>query len=293
LPYGEELFALTGGRTTAQGYNVSDGVRQQFTQKERDIETGLDYFLARYYSSSQGRFTSIDPENYQAMRDLSDAQSWNAYAYVNNNPLARIDPDGRGKLTKFLNWVFWNVWGEEEDVKREEQKRRDMMLEMQKKNGGELIIQSPVTGDWVRVDPATMNRTNVWLWSGAIYSSPGSRELTPQELASVLDVTQMGNPALKGDPYHPDSVTERQNTQLKPLRERMQSVERAAERLGFNRRISPQKAPFDSHGQDVFTDGRRFISRDVDSHIGGAWKMFDRAGRRIGTYDANLTRIGP
>ncbi|HET9789354.1 MAG TPA: toxin C-terminal domain-containing protein, partial [Pyrinomonadaceae bacterium] len=34
-------------------------------------------------------------------------------------------------------------------------------------------------------------------------------------------------------------------------------------------------------------DGRRFITRDVDSHSGGVWKMFDRNGRRLGTYDAN------
>jgi hypothetical protein len=36
------------------------------TQKERDAETGLDYSLARYYSSLQGRFTGIEPGNYQA-----------------------------------------------------------------------------------------------------------------------------------------------------------------------------------------------------------------------------------
>ena len=54
------MYAGTGGRTTAQGYSASDNVRQKFTQKERDIETGLDYFLARYYSSMQGRFTSPD-----------------------------------------------------------------------------------------------------------------------------------------------------------------------------------------------------------------------------------------
>ncbi|PYP85422.1 MAG: hypothetical protein DMF61_16295 [Blastocatellia bacterium AA13] len=35
--------------------------RPKFTQKERDAESGLDYFLARYYSSAQGRFTSVDP----------------------------------------------------------------------------------------------------------------------------------------------------------------------------------------------------------------------------------------
>jgi RHS repeat-associated protein len=36
---------------------------QEFTQKERDTESGLDYFLARYYSGAQGRFTSPDPFN--------------------------------------------------------------------------------------------------------------------------------------------------------------------------------------------------------------------------------------
>jgi YD repeat-containing protein len=56
LPFGEELFAPTGGRSAAMGYSGGDGVRQQFTSKERDVETGLDYFLARYYASIQGRF---------------------------------------------------------------------------------------------------------------------------------------------------------------------------------------------------------------------------------------------
>jgi len=37
-----------------------DGVRQQFTEKERDVETGLGYFGAKYLASSQGRFTSPD-----------------------------------------------------------------------------------------------------------------------------------------------------------------------------------------------------------------------------------------
>ena len=56
----QELPAAIGLRTTGRGYSAGDGVRQQFTDKERDIETGLDYFIARYYSSTQGRFTSPD-----------------------------------------------------------------------------------------------------------------------------------------------------------------------------------------------------------------------------------------
>jgi RHS repeat-associated protein len=61
--------------------------------KERDSESGLDYFLARYYSGAQGRFTS--PDVMMAKKEwLADPQRWNRYAYVRNNPLKYIDPEG-------------------------------------------------------------------------------------------------------------------------------------------------------------------------------------------------------
>jgi RHS repeat-associated protein len=63
------------------------------TSKERDIETGLDYFGARYYGSSQGRFTSVDPIYFQAEMPW-DPQRFNLYAYTRNNPLKFIDPEG-------------------------------------------------------------------------------------------------------------------------------------------------------------------------------------------------------
>ncbi len=68
-------------------------VRQKFGSKERDAETGLDYFGARYFASVQGRFTSPDPLYFAAER-LGDPQQFNLYAYVRNNPLRFIDPDG-------------------------------------------------------------------------------------------------------------------------------------------------------------------------------------------------------
>ena len=92
LPFGEELFAGTGARTPQLGYSIGDGVRQQFTLKERDSETGLDYFLARYYSSVQGRFTSPDPTLLSVAGH--NPQTWNRYSYVMNNPLAYVDPLG-------------------------------------------------------------------------------------------------------------------------------------------------------------------------------------------------------
>lgn len=91
LPFGEELFAGIGGRTPALGY-TADTVRQQFTGKERDTETGLDYFGARYFASIQGRFTSADAIWKDSQ--VGDPQSWNKYAYARNNPLRYIDPSG-------------------------------------------------------------------------------------------------------------------------------------------------------------------------------------------------------
>ena len=93
LPFGEELFAPTGGRSTAMGYSVGDAVRQQFTAKERDVETGLDYFDARYFASVQGRFTGADPL-FIEMKRLPYPQAWNLYSYARNNPLKFIDPTG-------------------------------------------------------------------------------------------------------------------------------------------------------------------------------------------------------
>jgi len=92
LPFGEELGAGVGIRSASNGYGT-DLVRQKFGSKERDIETGLDFFLARYYSNIQGRFISVDPENAGAIED--DPQSWNGYAYARNAPVVYSDPDGR------------------------------------------------------------------------------------------------------------------------------------------------------------------------------------------------------
>jgi RHS repeat-associated protein len=66
--------------------------QQRFTGKERDFETYLDYFGARYYRNVWGRFTTVDPDHVGG--NIFDPQSWNAYAYARNNPLRFIDPFG-------------------------------------------------------------------------------------------------------------------------------------------------------------------------------------------------------
>jgi RHS repeat-associated protein len=103
MPFGDELLAGVGGRTTAQGYPPAGGtsaINTLFTGHYRDIElansqmpSGLDFFGARHMSSAQGRFMSPDPDNFDARLGLP--QSWNMYGYTINNPLKYTDNDGR------------------------------------------------------------------------------------------------------------------------------------------------------------------------------------------------------
>lgn len=106
-PFGEELE--TTSRTAILGYGTG-GQRHRFTSKERDAETGLDYFDARYFSAAQGRFTSPDEFTGGAVdaftggqvgvpgplpyADITNPQSLNKYAYVMNSPLRYTDPQG-------------------------------------------------------------------------------------------------------------------------------------------------------------------------------------------------------
>ena len=108
-PFGEELFAGMGSRTSAQGYGATDGLRKQFTGYERDNETGLDYAQARYYSSMAGRFTSSDP--LLSSGKVAQPQSWNRYSYCLNNPLVYVDPSG-------LIWVYQNFKQDGKNLRR-------------------------------------------------------------------------------------------------------------------------------------------------------------------------------
>jgi RHS repeat-associated protein len=78
-------------------FSAASGHCSIFTNKERDSESGNDYFGARYYASTMGRFLSpdwsakVEPIPYSK---LDDPQSLNLYAYVLNNPLTKSDPDG-------------------------------------------------------------------------------------------------------------------------------------------------------------------------------------------------------
>jgi RHS repeat-associated protein len=79
--------------TAACSFSVASDTRANSTGKERDSESGNDYFGERYYASTMGRFLSPDPVIITPDR-LKDPQQLNLYAYVANNPLRFIDPTG-------------------------------------------------------------------------------------------------------------------------------------------------------------------------------------------------------
>ena len=123
LPTNEVDFYFTDALGTSRyvyslaGWNVSDyypfgGERPlstgtpnhyKFTGKERDSESGLDNFGARYDSSQYGRFMTPDPSGKQSAI-ISNPQTWNKYSYVLNNPLRLVDPSGRFPTDAHIYW---------------------------------------------------------------------------------------------------------------------------------------------------------------------------------------------
>ena len=94
LPYGDQFDSEVAANAPA---GITDATEHHFTGKERDTESGNDYFGARYYASSMGRFMSPDwAPNVQAVpyADFTHPQTLNLYQYMRNNPLGGADADG-------------------------------------------------------------------------------------------------------------------------------------------------------------------------------------------------------
>ena len=83
-PYGMNLNCVT--------HRPADTSPMHFTGKQRDYESGLDYFGARYFGGGNtlGRFMTPDPLG----GHTEDPQTMNKYAYVRNNPMSLTDPTG-------------------------------------------------------------------------------------------------------------------------------------------------------------------------------------------------------
>lgn len=100
-PYGE---VKSGGTKSKFGY----------TGQEKDSETGLNYYDARYYDPHLQRFVQPDT----MLPDVYDPQQLNRYSYARNNPLKYTDPTGHcvwiftpfcGAITSFVTRIVQPV----------------------------------------------------------------------------------------------------------------------------------------------------------------------------------------
>lgn len=102
LPFGDALRDVNEpgqmGPMSAQTsgpsglWTWSNSIRTEYARMEKDVPTGLDHTPARKYDSGYGRWTS--PDTYGGSMSTSEPQSFNRYAYVQNDPLNFVDPTG-------------------------------------------------------------------------------------------------------------------------------------------------------------------------------------------------------
>jgi RHS repeat-associated protein len=133
--------------------------RFKFTGHERDAQGGplepLDSMHARYYNAMWGRFLSVDP-TMGVKAALVSPQKWNRYAYVQNNPLRYIDPDGQDSLAVFLtgdesyrNVSTWDVITSGDTVRDVKQAWNDFLGDHQSMTHG--MSPFPTSGTDVKI----------------------------------------------------------------------------------------------------------------------------------------------
>jgi RHS repeat-associated protein len=141
LPFGDALNCTN---------SLQSPTEHHFTGKERDTESGLDYFGARYYASNMGRFMSPDSGADATLgvpvpfADLENPQSLNLYGYVHNNPLRFTDPDGHA------------TWADCGDGSGSQCLFGDYNGEANQQNG-RTVYWNAANGNWDNNDPTKMN----------------------------------------------------------------------------------------------------------------------------------------
>ena len=134
----------------------------------------MDYFLARYYSSAQGRFTSVDPLLESAKRNLP--QSWNRYTYALNNPLRYTDPTG------------------EEEFERDITRKYEFTLDDRNQQTGALVHQARV--EVTEVEHQIVNEkgdvldTSTKATVTVTNTGQGARDFNAKEVETIGKVTK-------------------------------------------------------------------------------------------------------
>jgi len=186
LPFGEEWFGAAGG----PGANPVD--KRLFTGQERDAELDLDYFGARYYRADLGRFTTVDPA-LDIDKAIAEPQRWNRYAYVTNNPLKYVDPDGRE-----LKWATSLSTSDRERLVK-------ILVEVVRREEGRALVER-LAADSQVVEIGTRSVGDD-SGSGGMTKTLGVTNLKGSDLGITLDLGKISSIDPRQDPVHAGGTT--------------------------------------------------------------------------------------
>jgi RHS repeat-associated protein len=188
----------------------SGGNHYKFSGKERDTESGLDYFGARYYSNAFGRFLTPDwaaKATAVPYANFGDPQTLNLYGYVRNVPTSLVDGDGHGFVNEaFQDWGFDLLlpgWGTQNGVDAANLARAETIY-ISSAAGMATEQGTPHTYESSPPNPGFLDKLQAFFSADGI---PDSRQYKLSLIRSMLDdllgVKEVPNPAAGdtlGDP---------------------------------------------------------------------------------------------
>lgn len=259
-----------------------------YTGEQYNANTGLYYLRARYMNPSTGTFISMD--SYQG--SIYDPVSLHKYLYANANPVKYTDSSGYESMSEF-EATTGGMLIISAAMMLSAQVALNIFSALRKNmvdTALELGFSVSIT-DWkdtILIFP-NHNMEVKWivttvsaLFFGKLFEAIYAVENETSSISGVPANTKNAEDYVEIFP----EVDEKGPTIYES------KTDEAAAKLGY-RKIGER-----SHGQPVYKKGNRYITPDVDSHNGGAWKMADSVknlgtkSSRMGTYDSNLNRIG-
>ena len=243
LPFGDGLASNPTALATA-----NDAAEHHFTGKERDAESGLDYFGARYYGSSMGRFMSPDPSKLSVL--LTNPQTWNRYSYVYNNPLSLKDENGKWptsihnqiidkafpNLSPAQRQILKNVSANQDGVMNGGQSK-DLSFEHAMRAPGQSVADAQAKfSDFVSTNEAVANNSQIY------FSDPDTEmtEINSESLAAfgealhaIEDSLSPAHAGFQVWDYNPAHVLHHHNAESSINAQQMQNAVNAA-RNAFN-----------------------------------------------------------
>jgi len=232
-----------------------------------DTETGLLCLTHRYYDPGTGKFVNRDPIGYKG--------GINLYGFTGNNPVNESDPSGFEPRIK----------GDPDDptgLPRDDEGHWH----------GSTMNPSVHDGTHEARRVNAMRRSAVSVFFGALLAVIFPEGKAIDSGVEALQEARIARAVIKNQAKVAERAAweARMAAKAVPPLKPAQILANRASALGYARRLPPQ--PF-SHGQDVFHNGTSYISQDIDGHnVANGWKMFNRRGVRLGTYDSQLNRIG-